>query len=198
MCGWRAVRIAAAFCPHPQCTHAAHTSNALQTHSQPHPSHTQIVGEYMASMGDKMDVVVGHSAVDLDGRFTSVRTSETNLGNLICDLFCQACHADCVIMNSGTFRWAGRGEWGLAVRQAPCRVHWGALGCRGQGLEATHAVAAACKVIPLGTCRHGLGGAALHGVGSQRHVLCSCLQVGRDSPSWPSHLPNPHANPAHD
>jgi len=52
-----------------------------------------------------MDTVVGESCVELDGRFTSVRTQETNLGNLICDVFLTTCHADCCILNSGTFRY---------------------------------------------------------------------------------------------
>ena len=52
-----------------------------------------------------MDEVVGATLVDLDGRFNTVRTQESNLGNLICDVFRHACHADIVIMNSGTFRW---------------------------------------------------------------------------------------------
>ncbi|GAB4813881.1 hypothetical protein N2152v2_000927 [Parachlorella kessleri] len=33
-----------------------------------------------------------------------VRTSETNLGNFICDVLRAACHCDAVLMNSGTFR----------------------------------------------------------------------------------------------
>lgn len=63
-----------------------------------------MVGEYTKGAGDKMAAVIGHSAVPLDGRFTSVRTSETNLGNLICDIFRHNCRADCALLNSGTFR----------------------------------------------------------------------------------------------
>lgn len=53
---------------------------------------------------DKLDEVLGCFAVPLDGRFSSVRTSETNLGNWICDVVLAATNADCVIINSGTLR----------------------------------------------------------------------------------------------
>ena len=33
-----------------------------------------------------MDIEVGETMVDLEGRFLCVRTRETNLGNLVCDL----------------------------------------------------------------------------------------------------------------
>jgi 5'-nucleotidase len=33
-----------------------------------------------------MEEVLGEFAVPLDGRFSSIRTSETNLGNFICDI----------------------------------------------------------------------------------------------------------------
>ena len=40
----------------------------------------------------------------LEGRFEHIRTRETNLGDLICDIMRDATKADCVILNSGTFR----------------------------------------------------------------------------------------------
>lgn len=77
-----------------------------------------------------MDDVLGCFAVPLDGRFTSIRTSESNLGNWVifyffcmyklnkyclrfqiscivlkvCDIVLAATGADLVILNSGTFR----------------------------------------------------------------------------------------------
>jgi len=53
---------------------------------------------------EKLDEVLGTFAVELDGRFSSVRTSETNLGNWICDVVLAATNSDCVIINSGTLR----------------------------------------------------------------------------------------------
>ncbi|MCL4131595.1 UNVERIFIED_CONTAM: hypothetical protein GTU68_047924, partial [Idotea baltica] len=39
-----------------------------------------------------------------DGRFSSIRTSETNLGNFICDILLAACNGDVTLLNSGTLR----------------------------------------------------------------------------------------------
>lgn len=42
--------------------------------------------------------------MELDGRFEKIRTSETNLGNWVCDVILSATGADAVMINSGTFR----------------------------------------------------------------------------------------------
>ena len=47
---------------------------------------------------------LGIFEVELDGRFSSVRTMETNLGNFICDIMVAATNADFALINSGTFR----------------------------------------------------------------------------------------------
>jgi 5'-nucleotidase len=52
----------------------------------------------------KMDEVLGSFSVPLDGRFESVRTGETNLGNWVCDVILAATGADLVLLNSGTLR----------------------------------------------------------------------------------------------
>lgn len=52
----------------------------------------------------KMTEVLGNFTVELDGRFSSIRTQETNLGDWICDVVLAATGADVVIINSGTFR----------------------------------------------------------------------------------------------
>ena len=51
-----------------------------------------------------MDEVLGEFSVDIDGRFSSIRTGETNLGNFICDVILAATNADVAILNSGTLR----------------------------------------------------------------------------------------------
>jgi 5'-nucleotidase len=51
-----------------------------------------------------MEEVLGTFAVTLDGRFSKVRTSETNLGNWVCDAVLAATGADFVLLNSGTLR----------------------------------------------------------------------------------------------
>ncbi|KAK6982176.1 trifunctional nucleotide phosphoesterase protein YfkN [Biomphalaria glabrata] len=51
-----------------------------------------------------MDTYLGTMNVEMDGRFSSIRTQETNLGNFITDIILTATKADCAILNSGTFR----------------------------------------------------------------------------------------------
>lgn len=51
-----------------------------------------------------MEEPLGTFSVDLDGRFSSIRTSETNLGNFVCDIMMAATNADVAILNSGTLR----------------------------------------------------------------------------------------------
>ena len=52
----------------------------------------------------KQDEVLCKLGCDLDGRFSSVRTAETNLGNLLSDIMLAALQADCAILNAGTVR----------------------------------------------------------------------------------------------
>lgn len=52
----------------------------------------------------KMDTLLGHFGCDLDGRFASIRTRETNLGNFVCDIMLASTHSDLAILNSGTLR----------------------------------------------------------------------------------------------
>jgi len=47
------------------------------------PEMKSLVQECQSQVGDSMDKVIGTSAVDLDCRFSSIRTSETNIGNFI-------------------------------------------------------------------------------------------------------------------
>lgn len=57
------------------------------------------------SQGEKgLDVVLGNMNADLDGRFVTVRSMESNIGSYICDLIMLSVSADCVIINSGTLR----------------------------------------------------------------------------------------------
>jgi len=63
-----------------------------------------IVEKYTQLMGEKMDTVLGHIDVDLDGRFEIVRTRESNLGNFVTDIMLRSTEADVAILNSGTLR----------------------------------------------------------------------------------------------
>ncbi|KAI8471753.1 MAG: Metallo-dependent phosphatase-like protein [Monoraphidium minutum] len=72
------------------------------------PEVAAVVAEYSALMGSRMDTKIGLSAVDLDGRFETVRRAESNLGNFLCDILRRACSADVAVVNGGTFRRAAR------------------------------------------------------------------------------------------
>lgn len=60
--------------------------------------------EYSALLNGNMGKVVGYTAQPLDGKFKTVRNAESNLGNFVCDLWREACGADCVLLNSGSLR----------------------------------------------------------------------------------------------
>merc|ERR1719210_423212 len=60
--------------------------------------------KYTDKMDTEMIKELGEFKVDLDGRFSSVRTRETNLGNFICDVMVAATNADFALLNSGTLR----------------------------------------------------------------------------------------------
>ncbi len=64
----------------------------------------QVVSEFGELMGSRMDDEIAESGTELDGRFSTVRTKESNLGDLVCDVFMSTVQADCVIINSGTLR----------------------------------------------------------------------------------------------
>jgi len=55
-------------------------------------------------MNDQLGLVVGYSSVELDGLFSTVRNTESNLGSFLCDLLREEYNADVAFLNSGTFR----------------------------------------------------------------------------------------------
>ena len=59
---------------------------------------------FSEKMEGEMCTELGEFTVDLDGRFSSIRTMETNLGNFICDIMVAATNADFALLNSGTSR----------------------------------------------------------------------------------------------
>ena len=67
-----------------------------------------------------MAEVLGKLGCDLDGRFSSTRTAESNLGNLMTDIMMGALNADCALLNAGTLRSNIKhpaGEFRLRVSQ---------------------------------------------------------------------------------
>ena len=64
----------------------------------------ELVDKLTSSLRHKLEKPVGYTAVPLDGRFTTVRTKESNLGNFVCDLMRHYYDADCALMAGGTVR----------------------------------------------------------------------------------------------
>jgi len=71
---------------------------------EPDPELNETLEKYTDVVEGKMGEVLGEFKCDLDGRFSSVRTKETNLGNLVTDIMVAALNADCALLNSGTLR----------------------------------------------------------------------------------------------
>ena len=64
----------------------------------------QLVDKLTSSLRHKLEKPVGYTAVPLDGRFTTARTKESNLGNFVCDLMRHYYDAECALMAGGTVR----------------------------------------------------------------------------------------------
>ncbi|CAH8590502.1 unnamed protein product [Heterobilharzia americana] len=76
----------------------------IDSHWKPDEEVLQLVSQYTEKLESKLDRSLGRIEVPLDARFASVRTQETNIGNLICDIILTAVYADCVLCNSGSLR----------------------------------------------------------------------------------------------
>lgn len=63
-----------------------------------------LVTTLTSALKSKLDKPIGYTASPLDGRFTTVRTRESNLGNFVCDLMRYYYDADCALMAAGTIR----------------------------------------------------------------------------------------------
>jgi len=68
------------------------------------PEMKKLSDDCIARVGAAMEVVLGDCLVDLDARFTSIRTKETNIGNFIADIMRVNLRADIAVLNSGTLR----------------------------------------------------------------------------------------------
>ncbi|WEW62045.1 hypothetical protein PRK78_007545 [Emydomyces testavorans] len=68
------------------------------------PSTVHLVEKLTSSLKTKLQKPIGYTATPLDGRFSTVRTQESNLGNFVCDLMRFYHGADCAMMASGTIR----------------------------------------------------------------------------------------------
>ncbi len=64
----------------------------------------ELVDKQTSSLKAKLERPIGYIAAPLDGRFTTVRTRESNLGNFVCDLMRYYYRTDCALMAAGTIR----------------------------------------------------------------------------------------------
>ena len=70
----------------------------------PDPNLERDLESFSEVVEGKMSEELGELGTELDGRFASLRTKETNLGNLVTDIMVAALNADCALLNSGTLR----------------------------------------------------------------------------------------------
>jgi 2',3'-cyclic-nucleotide 2'-phosphodiesterase (5'-nucleotidase family) len=91
----------------PGAGHCLGASIELISVAQGVPLHDGVEAEVAALRRDteaKMQRVVGLCSVPLDAREASVRTRETNIGNMIADLMRRCVRADVAMLNGGTIR----------------------------------------------------------------------------------------------
>ncbi|KGO74199.1 5'-Nucleotidase, C-terminal [Penicillium italicum] len=68
------------------------------------PDTVAMVARLTSSLKAKLDKPIGFTVSPLDGRFSTVRQRESNLGNFVCDLMRFYYSADCAMMAGGTIR----------------------------------------------------------------------------------------------
>ncbi|KAJ6080516.1 hypothetical protein N7467_010269 [Penicillium canescens] len=68
------------------------------------PDTVKLVARLTSSLKAKLDKPIGFTVSPLDGRFSTVRQRESNLGNFVCDLMRFYYAADCAMMAGGTIR----------------------------------------------------------------------------------------------
>ena len=71
---------------------------------EPDPECVQVEVRYLQDFKVKMSHTIAHVGIDLDTRDSEIRRSETNFGNMICDLIQTEWSTDFAIYNAGTFR----------------------------------------------------------------------------------------------
>ena len=82
------------------------------------PGVQAVVDQYLSKLEEGMKEVIGELNCELEGKFSELRTKETNLGNLITDIIRRATRTDVALLNSGTMRLDtihGVGEFKMKV-----------------------------------------------------------------------------------
>ena len=64
----------------------------------------EVVRGFESLVDRKMDSVIGSTAVPLDARFRTIRSSESNVSNFVADVLREGANADLALLNAGTLR----------------------------------------------------------------------------------------------
>ena len=67
-------------------------------------SAVKLVNTLTTDLKQTLEEPVGYTAAPLDGRFSTIRCNESNLGNFVCDLMRFYYNCECTIMAAGTIR----------------------------------------------------------------------------------------------
>jgi 2',3'-cyclic-nucleotide 2'-phosphodiesterase (5'-nucleotidase family) len=68
------------------------------------PQTLALVHQLTSKLKKRLARPIGYTASPLDARFSTVRTQESNIGNLVCDIMRYHYGAECAIMAGGTIR----------------------------------------------------------------------------------------------
>ncbi|CAI2363335.1 unnamed protein product [Moneuplotes crassus] len=70
----------------------------------PNPEMQEIVDGYWKEVALELEKIAGNTGVDLDARFSEIRTKETNISNLVADAMRLMLDTDVCLINSGSLR----------------------------------------------------------------------------------------------
>ena len=87
------------------------------------PRTAEVVKSYEDRLGKELDAVVGTSTVDLDAVSIRMRSSETNLGDLVADAVRADTNADAAILNAGSIRGDKIYPAGPLTRRTVVAIH---------------------------------------------------------------------------
>jgi 5'-nucleotidase / UDP-sugar diphosphatase len=87
------------------------------------PATAAVVSDYNARLGSELKTVVATASVPLEGRGAVLRTSETNLGDLVADSVRATARTDIAVVNSGGIRGDRVREPGPITRYDIVEIH---------------------------------------------------------------------------
>jgi 5'-nucleotidase len=87
------------------------------------PRTAAVVNAYESKLGAGLDAVVGTTRVPLEGTSPRLRTSETNLGNLVADAVRAAARSDVALVNGGGIRGDRVHQPGALTRRTVIEIH---------------------------------------------------------------------------